>query len=414
MRVFPFLLMSILVTDHKDAWNKSSGLKSKISSAQILLPPIYINNQPMRRILPLFLLLSLIACQRDSEPLLAHFPPSSVFKNGFANKYYNHFSPYDKDSRGATRISYATYQLLDGGVIEIKNYNAGYELRGWQYYHYADNGFYLDSSWYIAAKDTIQARIEAGILKNFTDSTTSFYRENYEYDDQEHQYLSHQYDLKDTLIDKKPGKHFYFNRSYHNLDKDSTAQSWEAREIYVQDIGFYYSWEESTYGTYETELVEQMSISEFEKRANHGEHRVAWIDPENNLGGDPDFKICGSEKDIADYYNGDPDAEFARGKKMMINRIKAQLNPKYLKGINGMLTFRFVISCEGRAGRFIAQAYDFNYQKIEVPESSVQHVYEILQTLKDWQPTVIRDEARDSYAYITLKIEDGKIIDFLP
>ena len=27
------------------------------------------------------------------------------------------------------------------------------------------------------------------------------------------------------------------------------------------------------------ELAEQMSIEEFEKRANHGEHRVAYIDP---------------------------------------------------------------------------------------------------------------------------------------
>lgn len=368
----------------------------------------------MRRSLIALSALVLISCNRYADPALDFFPGYGRLQAGYANKFYNHFKPYDKDRESMTRISYSCYKLLDNGAIQIVKYNAGFEARGWQYYHFEKGQMHLDSSWYRSGNDTLRARIESGIMKNFSDSTGSFYRENYDYQNQEHQFISHQYKVSDTLINEQAAKRFSFNRSYRNLATDSTEQEWEAEEVYVAGLGFFQSQEGSQYGEYKTELMEQMPLSEFEERAEHGEHRVAWIDPENNLYSPDGFSICGAEDDIADYYNGDPDAEFRRGKKAMVQRLKAGFDTLKLNTIEGMITYRFVINCEGLAGRFVCQAYDFDYQKMDLDTLTQNQLLNQLKALEEWQPTVIRGEKRDAYAYLTFKIKDESIIDILP
>lgn len=355
-----------------------------------------------------------LSCTNENASILKYFPEKAIFKTGYANKYYNHYRPYDPNSESQTRISYASYQLLENNVIEIRNYNAGFELRGWQYYHLQKGGLKLDSAWYLSGSDTVRARIEAGIMKNFQDTGSTFYRENYEYQGQENQYISHQYKKADTLINENPGLHFYYNRSYRNLEKDSTIQDWQAREIYLEGLGFWSSWEESYQGVYQTELMEQMPLADFEKRAQHQKKRIAYIDPSKSLGSAENFKLCKSETEIVDYYNGEPDAEFAAGKKALVKLIQAESKNWDLSSFEGMLTLRFVISCEGLAGRFIAEAYDFNYQKITVPVELSQRVVDYLCLQGPWQATIVRDEARDAYAYLTLKIKDEAITDILP
>lgn len=368
----------------------------------------------MKKLIPLLSGFALVACQMNNNPVLDHLPPSKILEEGIANKYYNHFKPYDNTLEQRTRLSYATYQLLENEVLEVKNFNAGFELVGWQYFHIAEASLHVDSAWYIANGDTLEVRIEAGAVKNFSDSASSFYKENYNYQDQEHQYISHQFNRIDTLIEAKKGLQFSFNRSYRNLEIDSTLNDWKAKEIYLQGLGFYYGWEQGNDGIFETELIEQMPLSDFKQRAKHGEKRVAYIDPNKTLGSNVDFNLCGEEKSIADYYNGEPDAAYSEGKKALVNHLKKEVDPSIFENFEGMLTFRFVISCQGKAGRFIAEAYDFNYQKQSLPEKAVKGVFEFLNNLESWQPTVIRGENRDSYAYITLKIKDATIIDILP
>ncbi len=368
----------------------------------------------MKKILLLLCLFLILSCRKENEAIYQFFPKQSVFKAGYANKYYNHYLPYDSNEESKTRISYASYQLLPDDVIEIRNYNAGFEIRGWQYYHINQGGLHLDSAWYLSGSDTLQARIEAGIMKNFVDTGSTFYRENYDYQNQVHQYISHQYQKRDTAIDGKNGLQFLYNRSYRNLETDSTLQNWMAKEVYLEGLGFWSSWEQSTNGYYTTELVEQMPLSKFQKLANHHEKRVAYIDPEAAWKSSPNFKLCGRESQIADYYNGEPDAGYGEGKKELARLIHDNSKQAELGSFEGLLTFRFVISCEGSVGRFIAEAYDFDYQEIEVPQDLAQHYIDLFCSLKSWRATVINEEARDAYAYITLKIKDEKIIDILP
>lgn len=361
-------------------------------------------------LLPLFFW----ACDFQPQPLLENFPPKKIFKEGFVNKYYHHYIPDDPNLEQRTRILYTGYQLLDNHVIKISNYDAAFDLKGWQYYHYQGTRLFVDSAWYMQRNDTVRVDIETGLVKYWEKNAGGFYRENYQYQEQEHQYISHQYEMLDTLVEGRPGNKFLYHRSYRNLEQDSTLQSWQAWEVYVKGLGLWSKWEQSEDGEFYSELIEQMPIAEFQKRANHGKKRVAWIDPQKSLGSQEGFKLCGSESEIVDYYNGDPDAHFAAGKPALTAHIEEQLDSSLLKNFEGMLTFRFVISCEGAAGSFIAEAYNFDYQKIEADPKLVQALFKILSGPGSWTPTLIREERRDAYAYLTLKISHGQIVDYLP
>ena len=127
-----------------------------------------------------------------------------------------------------------------------------------------------------------------------------------------------------------------------------------------------------------------------------------------------EFNLCGHERFIADYYNSTPDGQYIHGKRALLDTVFNNLDEAKMLEQNGMLIFRFVVNCEGKAGRFIVDGYDFMYQPLKFEEETIEHLYGILSKLEEWRPVVINEEARDAYFYITFKIEDGKITDILP
>lgn len=370
----------------------------------------------MRNILLLASIIFLMACHKEekNESLSAYFPPDHIFEKGYAVKYYSLFKPNNPDQESAIRISYVTYHKSDASHFSSHVYNAGFELTGSKYSRIEGDDLYLDSSFYYPNEDTLKVEIIAAHSKSWQPGIQPLYIESYQYQSEAYRYEVKQEEMGDTNIAGEKAKYFVLERSYRNVKTDSVVSSNRAIEIYRPNIGFWSSYESSEGGSYSGELIEQMPLDTFLLRADHGEKRVAYIDPAESLGGDADFKLCGSEKAIADYYNGDPDAGFLYGKKKMLSIIKQQLKEEKLGSEDGMLTYRFVISCEGKAGRFIAQGYDFDYQAKDFEAPTVNHLLDILLSLKTWQPCVIRGENRDSYAYLTFKIKDNEIIDILP
>jgi hypothetical protein len=369
----------------------------------------------MRILFGISFFLILFSCKRrNPEGILWYFPSDTVFEKGFAAKYYFRYEPIDPDTDAKIRISYSVYKKSDDNHFLITSYNAGFEYTGSQYYRIEDQNLFLDSSFYLSQGDTLKAQITEPWSKSWQSDQHPIYEEKYSYQGVEYLYEIEQLEIGDTLINGQKGKFFLFDRRYRNIATDSLVDSNRSTEIYLENIGFFSSSETSENGSFSSELIEQMPIDSFLLRANHGEKRIAFINPKESLGGDPGFALCGPEKDIFDYYNGDPDAGFLHGKKEMLSIINDQIIPEKLKGQNGMLTYRFVINCKGKAGRFIFRGYDFDYQAKKFPASARTHLLEILLSLKTWQPCVIRSENSDSYAYITFKIKDGEIIDVLP
>lgn len=368
----------------------------------------------MNRLL-FFFLIVLVACEQQStsHPVFKYYPSDDVFEDGFVNKYYRHYYPKNKDTRAATEITYSMFRK-EGDRIFIDRYNAGFDLAGVSELYVSGADVFTEKLVDIRRMDTLHIEIVSPLTSRWTESVSEPFIIRYVFGERLYLYTENQLQVYDTLIDGKEGKVFVIEGEYRNEKTREITTQFTDTTIYLADLGYYGSC--SDYDTYrfENELIEQMSVEEFERRAEHSKHRIAWIDPENTIDTQEDFNICGHERFIADYYNSTPDGAYIHGKRALLDTVFNNLDEAKMMEQNGMLTFRFVVNCEGKAGRFTVDGYDFMYQPIKFEKETIDHLYEMLRKLKEWRPVVIEEETRDAYFYITYKIENGKITDILP
>ncbi|MEM1121869.1 MAG: hypothetical protein AAGJ18_15565 [Bacteroidota bacterium] len=366
----------------------------------------------------LFLLLVSFNACRESPPdwatIMAYFPAEKVLTSGVTNKYYYHSKPkksYDTD----TDIRYINYQLNEAGALLQSNFNAGYELTNFrklevesQQLAIAKEDFYLQNKVVpiqtlqntylsLADKDSINQQI-----RTYQWGTASL--------------VSVPRATRDTIILGKPAKIFAGDRfitvSYNNTTRlDTTFYEY----IYAADIGLWSAQFIDKNGRNWMELVEQISQKEFEQAKNHGKHRVAYIDPNNTLDDATNFKVCDDQR-IADYYNNTKGVQPIRknGKSALQKILAKKLDKSKLQSASGYLTFRFVVNCEGQAGRFTTEQTSLDFEKTTFDPALIDHLYENVRSLDDWRLTIIRDKPRDAYTYLTFKLKDGKIIELLP
>lgn len=358
------------------------------------------------------------SCEKRSEThaILSYFPSEPVFERGYANKYYEHYYPKNKNRDASTRVVYSVLKKTGESEFIIESYNTAFWLTRKRFYHFDETAIYLDSSVNVTVTDTMVHQIEKGLSSKWdvNEIEDVHYEVNGNFLGGAFSFYGRQIGLRDSVIDGKPSKVFTNSYTQTIYREDTTENGWIEETFYVKDLGIYGSREELEEYIWEVELVEQMPLSKFKKLADHGEKRVAYIDPAEALDSGSGFEICGQEKSIADYYNSTPDGDYLHGKAALIDTIFSNLDEEQLMNQTGMLTFRFVVNCEGKAGRFIARGYDLNYQPFDFPEETVRHLYSLMLRLKEWQPVVIREEPQDAYFYFTFKLNNGKITDILP
>ncbi|RMB58581.1 hypothetical protein EAX61_09785 [Dokdonia sinensis] len=137
---------------------------------------------------------------------------------------------------------------------------------------------------------------------------------------------------------------------------------------------------------------------------------VAYIDRATALG-DPNFRAC-DEEHIYDYYNPQR-ATYSKGKNGLRDFIMSHYENRAYTD-SGYLNIRFVVNCNGEAGRYVIHENNLNLEPIVFSEDLVNQLYDITTQLKRWNPNVIREEKRDSYMYISYRIENGEITEILP
>lgn len=357
----------------------------------------------------------LAACtqQTNNHPILKYYPPDDVFEDGYVNKYYRHYYPKNKDRKPATEITYSKFRK-EGNRIFIENFNAGFDLVATSELTVSETEIASKKLMDINRRDTIEIEIINPVRSRWDRTDGDPYLLRYKYGDKYYRYTETQRSIYDTIIDGKEAKSIVTEGEYISEETGEVSSQFTNTAHYVSGLGFYSSMSENDSYQSEVELMEQMPVEEFERRSDHGKHRIAWIDPENTLDVGEDFIICGHERFIADYYNSTPDGRYSHGKRALLDTVFNNLDESKMLEQNGMLVFRFVVNCEGKAGRFVVDGYDFMYQPLRFEDETVEHLYGILRKLEDWRPVVINDEARDAYFYITFKIENGKITDILP
>ncbi|MGB0177485.1 MAG: hypothetical protein ACPF9D_09985 [Owenweeksia sp.] len=145
---------------------------------------------------------------------------------------------------------------------------------------------------------------------------------------------------------------------------------------------------------------------------------IGFIYPENIIDPDAEFRICGTEEDILQYYNhnapGDKPAGYIGGPKAIKKYLKDHYPGLDLHHDSGMLTIRFIINCEGKTGHFEMFENDLDFKPTSFHPKTCEQLLEITRELRNWRANQMEGSYRDSFMYITYRIENGKITEILP
>jgi len=360
------------------------------------------------------------SCQRtpiDLGKATKFFPSSTQLQEGIAFKYYEHNNPANKDASFSINIGYRTYQFFQPNTLVIDYYDAGFRLYEHNVFEVNEENFKMIEKKYYLQKDTLQAEILNPVTIDWADeNAVSKYK--FVLDGYQAIYSNNQHTLTDTSIDGRISKVI---RSATNIQSisptnDTTYIEGTTTSIFAEGLGLIKQNDSEAEMSIESELVEQMSLKEFKKRANHGKKRIAYIDPKSTIDNNSNFTLCNQEVEIKDYYNCSDHARLKGGKGRWWRIIEKELDSKKLKKESGYLTYRFVLNCKDELGRFITEEADLDFNKKQFNQETVDHLYQIVSRQKDWQTCFIksRNKQFDAYLYLTFKLKDGKIIEILP
>lgn len=126
-----------------------------------------------------------------------------------------------------------------------------------------------------------------------------------------------------------------------------------------------------------------------------------------------DFKVCFEEKIFPSYY-GSPQTNYSQGKDSLRNFYLNNFNNNGYTSESGYITIRFVINCEGKAGRYEVLETGLDFKEKKFKSHIPQHLNELTRRLRAWQPLEFSGTAYDSFFHLTFKIENGEIIEILP
>ena len=135
-----------------------------------------------------------------------------------------------------------------------------------------------------------------------------------------------------------------------------------------------------------------------------------YIDPENSLLSEG-FEVC-DENFILQYYNPER-ATYSQGKNGLRSFILSNYKNKNYTD-SGYLNIRFVINCKGEAGRYVIHENDLNLVPKTFTKDLKDQLFELTTHLKKWNPNFTHDMYRDSYMYISYRIENGNITEIIP
>ena len=365
-------------------------------------------------------------CNKETAPSMGtstQFFPSELYDGpGAVWKYYVHTTQEGKQRK--TNIKYRKLVFEDSKLL-LKDYAADFQESYNEVISIDEDKWKIDSSNrynYRGSLDSLRTSMiyEIGEEDVFLDwsGETSKLHQGISNDNWKNDLISLQNEVKDTVVNESNVKIFYGTlESKYQIESDAktdtTLTIFNWRKEFTSNRGMTTQYTETEMVSYEWQLDEIMSVEEFEKRANHGTYRVAYIDPSDALDDQNEFTTCYHISRINDYYNDDR-AQHLGGKGGLWEMVENNLDESLLKGQEGYLTYRFVVNCKGKAGRFVTEEADLEFNRIEFSEKLRSHFLGMLMEVPKWKNSNIYGESRDAYVYVTFKIKDDEIIEILP
>lgn len=131
----------------------------------------------------------------------------------------------------------------------------------------------------------------------------------------------------------------------------------------------------------------------------------------------PDFKICGRESSIKQYYVRGSSllpAGYKGEKRALEKAVLEQYAFPVSESENGYVTIRFIVNCHGAAGRFRVEQMGLDYQPRVFDPALVRQLLIITQSLDGWIPVSRDGKTYDFYQYLTFVLRNGQIVKILP
>ncbi|SIT16282.1 hypothetical protein SAMN05421786_10745 [Chryseobacterium ureilyticum] len=128
------------------------------------------------------------------------------------------------------------------------------------------------------------------------------------------------------------------------------------------------------------------------------------------------FEKCGKGKNIPfsfQYYHGPKMFQYKGEKIAIVEKLKKE-NIYSEKKINGYITVRFLVNCEGKTGLFRLKHMNSDLKDLALDEELENKLLKFTKSLNGWMPKEIEGLKVDYYQYLTYKIEDGKVSEVLP
>lgn len=163
-------------------------------------------------------------------------------------------------------------------------------------------------------------------------------------------------------------------------------------------------------------LFSIISSCQSEKKVEEKQEYLRWVgDIEQNDKIDKlDFKVCNGDDKILQYFNLGEGPLYSGEKSTILKTFKSKYKPSVDNSQNGLIRIRFIINCEGKAGRFRVLQSDYDYQEIEFDKRIVSQLVDITKGIENWQICYRSDIPVDYYMYFIFKITDGQLTEILP
>ena len=143
---------------------------------------------------------------------------------------------------------------------------------------------------------------------------------------------------------------------------------------------------------------------------------LRWVgDIEQNKNIDqPHFKACHGDEQILQYFNLGEGPLYPEEKSSLLETFESEYEPVKNTGQSGLIRIRFVVNCEGKAGRFRMIQADNDYNEIEFDKRITDQLLEITKEIDSWKIVYRREVPVDYYSYLIFKMNNGQITEILP
>lgn len=153
-----------------------------------------------------------------------------------------------------------------------------------------------------------------------------------------------------------------------------------------------------------------------EKQAESKNEYLRWVgDIEQDHDTDqPEFRVCNGDEQILQYFNLGAGPLYPEEKSTLLETFESQYKPVKASGQDGFIRIRFVVNCEGKAGRFRTLQADYDYNEIKFDKKVVNQLLEITKGIDAWKIMYRYEIPVDYYFYLIFRLEDGQITEILP